>query len=273
MRSYADSWAGPGTQGAQIDDHGDVLVAAATVPPDLFVNPIAVTPSKRCGSSRWPSVRTTSLAVFHDTPSPSATRAMVRCWHTTTSNAHRRPRRDGLARGSAALTDVLAPYMSTASAPVTADRDQQRGRPRPEGFIGQLEGHAVSRGALLTAAPTPGVVLGKPACQHRTIGLQASACHLRSKFIKAAESRQVWAAEAVHRRSGGHVEVFQIRRVGTFILGRPRPLHRQRRADQHYTPDCREPLIRQRRGESSFLSLSVGTRQTGHLYAKILMRT
>ena len=42
------------------------------------------TPSNRCGSSirtRLPSARTASLAVFHDTPRPSATRATVRCWH------------------------------------------------------------------------------------------------------------------------------------------------------------------------------------------------
>jgi hypothetical protein len=37
------------------------------------------------------------------TPSPSATRAMVRCWQTMPSSAHRSPRRESFARGSAAL--------------------------------------------------------------------------------------------------------------------------------------------------------------------------
>jgi hypothetical protein len=36
-------------------------------------------------------------------PEPSATRATVKCWTTIPSSAHRRPRRDNLARGSAAL--------------------------------------------------------------------------------------------------------------------------------------------------------------------------
>lgn len=36
------------------------------------------------------------------TPSPSATRATVRCWHTIASSASRSPRRDSFARGSAA---------------------------------------------------------------------------------------------------------------------------------------------------------------------------
>ena len=41
-------------------------------------------------------------AVSHATASPSATRATVRCWTTIPSRAHRSPRRDTLARGSAA---------------------------------------------------------------------------------------------------------------------------------------------------------------------------
>ncbi|MCG7433458.1 hypothetical protein MHK71_13390, partial [Kocuria indica] len=38
-----------------------------------------------------------------------------------------------------------------------------------------------------------------------------------------------------------HVEVFQMRRVGTFIFGRPRPLSGDRRADPNYTLDPEEP--------------------------------
>ncbi|PXY34673.1 hypothetical protein BAY59_03935 [Prauserella coralliicola] len=55
-----------------------------------------------CSSSirtRLLSARTASLAVFHATPSTPAT---VRCWTTMPSNAQRSPRRDSLARGSAA---------------------------------------------------------------------------------------------------------------------------------------------------------------------------
>ena len=68
--------------------------------------PITVTPSKRCGSAirtRLPSARTASLAVFHATPSPSATRATVRCATTRPSNAQRSARRDNFERGAAAL--------------------------------------------------------------------------------------------------------------------------------------------------------------------------
>lgn len=80
--------------------------------------PIVVTPSKRCSSSirtRLPSARTASLAVSQATPSPSAIRATVRCWTTRPSRAHRRPRRDSLARGSAA---VLVSWRHTCPQPV-----------------------------------------------------------------------------------------------------------------------------------------------------------
>ena len=53
--------------------------------------------------TRWLSASTASLAVFHETARLSATRARVRCATTMASNAHRSPRRDSLARGSAAL--------------------------------------------------------------------------------------------------------------------------------------------------------------------------
>ncbi|AMS05721.1 hypothetical protein AXH35_09980 [Acidipropionibacterium acidipropionici] len=67
--------------------------------------PIVVTLSNRCGlliSTRLPSASTASFAVFQLMSKPSAIRATVRCWTTIPSSAHRRARRDNLARGSAA---------------------------------------------------------------------------------------------------------------------------------------------------------------------------
>ena len=80
--------------------------------------PMTLTPSNRAGSlisSRLPSARTASLAVFQATPSPSATRATVRCWTTIPSSAHRSPARDSLARGSAA---ALVSWRHTRVQPV-----------------------------------------------------------------------------------------------------------------------------------------------------------
>ena len=98
-------WAGVVADRGEVDDHGDVLVAAAGVAPDVLIDAYhgdAVEPVRVVDQARWPSARTALLAVFHDTPSPSATRATVRCCTTRPSNAHRSPRRDSFARGSAA---------------------------------------------------------------------------------------------------------------------------------------------------------------------------
>ena len=102
----------PGRAGAvadrgEVDDHGDVLVAAAGVPPDVLIDADhrrrrRTGPGRRSapacprpGPRRW---RCSTRP-----PRPSATRATVRCWTTIPSSAHRSPRRDSFARGSAAL--------------------------------------------------------------------------------------------------------------------------------------------------------------------------
>ena len=54
---------------------------------------------------------------------------------------------------------------------------------------------------------------------------------LQAERVQAGEGRQVGAREG----SVVHVEVFQMAGVGTSILGRPRHLLPDRRADDHYT--------------------------------------
>jgi hypothetical protein len=88
--------------------------------------------------------------------------------------------------------------------------------------VGKLPGDAVTHGALFAAAPTPRVVVGDPACQHCSVRGEVLAGHLQPEFIEAAERGQIRASKGSVR----HVEVFQIRCVGTLIFGRPRPLSR-----------------------------------------------
>ena len=70
-------------------------------------------------------------------------------------------------------------------------------------------------------------------------GSQALPGHLQPELIEAAERGQIRASEGSVR----HVEVFQLGSVRTPIIGRPRPLPRQRRADHPYTLNCEEPLM------------------------------
>ena len=132
--------------------------------------------------------------------------------------------------------------MGTAGAPVSADRDQQRGGPPPERLMSQHSGDTVTRDAFFTAATAPPILLGDPARQHRTIGSEALAGHLQPELVEAAEHGQIRAREGSVR----HVEVFRMGSVRTPIIGRPRPLPRQRRAAHLYTLICEEPLWAQR---------------------------
>ena len=100
--------------------------------------------------------------------------------------------------------------------------------------------HAVARSALASAAPAPLVRVDDTTRQHRTIGLKALPDDLESELFKAAERGQVRASEGSVR----HVEVFQMGSVRTSIIGRPRRLPRDRRADHRYTVNCEEPDYR-----------------------------
>jgi len=65
--------------------------------------------------------------------------------------------------------------------------------------------------------------------------------HGQTEAIESSEGGQVRAAEAGRRGSVGHVEVFQMVSVRTFIFGRPRRLPGDRRASPAYTLIWEEP--------------------------------
>ena len=129
------------------------------------------------------------------------------------------------------LGGVLAPHRPAAGAAVTTDRDQQCGGAPTEGFVGQPADHRVSRCARASAPTTPPIRFAHAARQHRTAGLEALADGLKTEFVQTSEGSQVRGGEG----SVGHVEVFQLGGVRTSIIGRPRPLPGQRRA-QPSTP-------------------------------------
>ncbi len=137
---------------------------------------------------------------------------------------------------------VLPPHMSAAGTPVAAHGEHQGRRAPPEGLMSQSAGHGIPYLALLAATSTPSILVGDPTRQHRPVGIQVLAGHLHPELIKPAESGQIGADKARTTGSVVHVEVFRMVGVGTPIIGRPRPLPRQRRADPPYTLICEEPV-------------------------------
>jgi len=108
--------------------------------------------------------------------------------------------------------------------------------------VRQPPDHAVANGSFATAAPTPAISVGDVddlAGQYRPVGLESLSDNDETELVKACERGQVRAGEGSVR----HVEVFWMRRVGTFIIRRPRPLPRQRRAAPLYTLNCEEPIF------------------------------
>ena len=95
---------------------------------------------------------------------------------------------------------VLAPHMPAASAPVAADRQQQRRRPPAHRLVRQATGDGVPRATLAAAAPAPAVrlldrVVGDPAGQHRPIRLEVLADHHQTQLVEAAERRHIRGRE------------------------------------------------------------------------------
>jgi len=136
------------------------------------------------------------------------------------------------------LAGVLAPHVPTARAPVATDCDQQRRGPPAKRLVRQATHHRVPRSALAPAAATPHIRLHDAARQDRTVRFEPLPHDFKSKLVEASERGQVRASEGSVR----HVEVVQMGGVRTSIIGRPRRLPRDRRADPRYTVNFEEPV-------------------------------
>ena len=112
-------WAGAVTDAGQVDDHRHVLLTTTGVAPHVLVDtdhPDAVEPAGLVDQDPLALGQDRVVGgVPRDPETHSATRATVKCWHTMPSSAHRRPRRDSFARGSAAR---LVSWRHTCPQPV-----------------------------------------------------------------------------------------------------------------------------------------------------------
>jgi hypothetical protein len=106
--------------------------------------------------------------------------------------------------------------------------------------VSQPPHHGVSRTALTATPAAPLIRFHDPTSQDCSTGLDSLSDDLQAEFVKPGETGQVSASEGSVR----HVEVFQMSGVGTFIIGRPRPLPSDRRAHHRYTLNCDEPVWR-----------------------------
>jgi hypothetical protein len=200
-------WAGAVTDRGQVDDHGDVLVAAPGVPPDVLID--------ADDGDAVEAVRVVdqgTLAFGEDSvvrsvprhPEPVGDPGHGEVLH---HQAFQRPPQTSAGQLGPRLRSeagVLPPHMPALAAAVAPDGDVQAGGSPAERLVRQPSDHGAPRNALAAAAPAPVVGVDDPAGEHRAIGVEALAGHDESELVQAAEHSQVRTAEAGVRGSVSH---------------------------------------------------------------------
>jgi hypothetical protein len=200
---------GPGGDAGQVDDYGDVPVAAPGVPPDVFVEPDdgdTVEPGRIVDQRSPPSARTASFAVDQDTLSPFGDPGHSQVLTHQPFQRPPQPAPGQFRLRLGGLRRVLSPHMPTTRTPATADRDQQNLGRQPNGSCANAGSSCRGR--------RPRSRTGDANDRARRHGSAA----------KKVASTNVW--------------VFQMGSVKTSIIGRPRRLSREQRATPNHTVIC-----------------------------------
>ena len=235
----------PGRAGAvadrgEVDDHGDVLVAAAGVAPHVLVH------------ADRPRRRRTGARIVDQHPLALGQDRVVGGVPRDRRGLRRRGRRSGAGpRSPPAPTAARGATASPAARPPGWCPGATRARSRCTGSGGSSRPAASWVASPAARAPTAGSRCPAAILHSRTGDTTRSGSTTRhastarsgsrrwpvddqAELVEPAERGQVRAGEA-RRGSVKHVEVFRMGGVGTSILGRPRPLPGHRRADARYT--------------------------------------
>jgi len=158
----------------QVDDDGQVLVAAPGVPPHVLIHADDLHPIEAVRILDQDPASFGQDGVVRGVPrhpegfgDPSDREVPAHQAERPLQPATRQP--CPRLRGPAS---VLPPHPAAARTPVAAHRDQQQRGPPAHRFVRQPAEHGVPRRALLTAPPAGLIGGGDPARQDRTIRLQ-----------------------------------------------------------------------------------------------------
>jgi hypothetical protein len=218
--------AGAVPHSGEVDDHGDeplALSGMAGVPPHVFVHADHAHAVEPCGVVDEHSPALGQDCVVGRVPGDGEGFGDTRDGEVLDHERFQRPPqppprqlrpRLGCAGG------VLAPHVPATAAPVAADPDLQDRGPPAQRLVRQPPQHRAAGHAPAAAPPAPGVRLHDPARQHCPTRLDPLTDDLQAERVEPTERGQVRTIEGSVR----HVEVFRMSGVGTFILGRPRPL-------------------------------------------------
>lgn len=228
----------------QVDDHGDVLVTASGVGPDVLVHaedPDPLEPGRIVDQELGAGFED---SVVHGVPGGAEVLGDPRDRHPVDDHALECPE-DRVARqlraGRGSGCGVLTPHGAAVRAAVATHSDLQHRRSPAEGDVHDRPEDRAARNSGLAAAMAPLIVREDPALQNCLARLDALAGGCEAEPVQAAEGIEIRGREG----SVGHVEVFQMASVRTSIIGRPRRLSPHRRAHpatDRYTLICEEPV-------------------------------
>ena len=171
-------------------------------------------------STRRPSARTATLAVFHDSARAAAIRAPLR-WPT--KRALRAPKTSPARQPPSwlrRLAGVLAPHVAAGLAEVAVQLDDQGGAPPVQRFVRQPADNAFTPLARPAAASAPPVLGDDTAGEVGSVRLEVLAGHYQPEAIEAAERARIGRGEAAHTGGVEYVGSFQSACVRTPIVGR-----------------------------------------------------
>jgi hypothetical protein len=225
----------PSPTGGEVDDHGDVPVAPAGVPPDVLVdaNGLHSIESRRVlDQEQAPLGQDRGRVPCNgkaggDPGDPGDAQVLADDALQCPEQAGAGELRPGL-RGQAR---VMPPHVAASGAPVAADADFQHCQAPAQPLVSQTPENCVPGGRTGTRSAAPFIRGHDTASQHRLAGIETLPNYVQAEPIEPGERLQVRRQEG----AVGHVEVFRMVGVGTSIIGRPRPLSSHRLAHPYYT--------------------------------------
>jgi hypothetical protein len=197
-------WAGAVTDWGQVDDHGDVGVAAPGVPPDVHIHANHLHAVEAVRVVDQGTLAFGQDGVVGGVPGDSEPVGDPGHGEVLHHQAFQRPPQTSAGQLRPRLRSeagVLPPDVAALAAAVAPDGDLQAGGSPAERLVRQPSDHGAPRNALAAAAPAPVVRVDDAAGEHRAIGVEALTGHDEPELVQAAEHSQVGAAEAGVRGS------------------------------------------------------------------------
>ena len=190
--------AGAVPDGRQVDDHRDVLVAFAGVPPHVLVDPDRPHPVEPCRVVEQHALTFGQDRVVGRIPRHSKSFGDPGHGQVLHHDPFQRPGQGAPGQPGPRLgggAGVLPPHVRAAGAPVPADLELQRGGSPAERFVRELPGHGIPGDPFATAAAAPPVRLDDAARDDSPVGLEPLADGFKSEFVETGERRQVRLGE------------------------------------------------------------------------------